>query len=522
MNSVAIPASAPAPALSAEADLVRSAARGDADAFDELFRRHSEPAWRLAQAVAPDRESARDAFRDGFVRALRSARTPRRHSAHPTVFRPEVLGAVYKSAVDQAYDRSASPAARRAHPDATVALTEAAFRSLPERWRAALWLSEVESMDVDRIAPILGVSGAVASQLMIRGKRGLAGRFSQAGQEVPEHLGQLLRAVVLPTPTKLMEETHVRFAAAGSERGPVLAPVAGWLEDRAVRPMSVAIGALVGLGLIGLGVVPQGPALRSQLGANASGSLAGAVPVQTCLGLPCSGGAGTSASSRSALGSTVAGLLGGAGGFGAGSSSSSGSVSSGGSGSGPAGGAGSVPFSSTNPVVTPSGGGTVPATTSTQNPGGGSSGTTTPSGSGSGSPSPTTKSSAPSTVVSLAPVASVTSTGTALNVNLLPSTSGTAPVTATVGGCPLVIGLTLGSTTLGCPSSSTSSTPSASSNTSTGGTSTPTATSGSSTTTSTSGGLSSTISGVTSTVGNTLSPVTSTVGNALSTLTSGL
>lgn len=521
MNSVAIPASAPAPAFNAEADLVRSAARGDADAFEELFRRHSEPAWRLAQAVAPDRDAARDALRDGFVRALRSTRTPRRHAGHPMAFRPEVLGAVYKSAVDQAYDRSAAPAARRPHTDPTLALADAAFRSLPERWRAAVWLSEVESMDVDRIAPIMGVSNAVASQLTIRGKRGLAGRFSQAGHEVPEHPGQLLRAVALPTPAKLMEDTRVRFAAAGSERGPILAPVAGWLEERAVRPMSVAVGALVGLGLIGLGVVPQGSALRSELGASAAGSLAGAVPVQTCLGLPCSGGAGTSTTARSALGvtggSTVAGLLGGAGGFG---SNPGGSGSSGGSGAG-----GSAPASTGTPAVTTSGGATSPtspASTATQSPGGGS----TPSGSSpsgsspSGGTGPTTKAPAPSTVISVAPVASVTSTGSALNVNLLPTSSGTAPVTATVGGCSTIIGVTVGSTTLGCSSTGSSST-------STGGTSTSstdTSTSGSTTTSgststststsptstsSTSSGLSTTISGVTSTVGNTLTTLTS-------------
>ena len=66
MNSVAIPASAPSQTLSGEAELVRSATRGNAGAFDELFRRHGQPAWRLAQAVAPSRDSAVSAIVAGF------------------------------------------------------------------------------------------------------------------------------------------------------------------------------------------------------------------------------------------------------------------------------------------------------------------------------------------------------------------------------------------------------------------------------------------------------------------------
>ena len=137
MNSVALPAvaasSAPAiSVVSAEADLVRQAARGDSAAFEELYRRHSEPAWRLAQAVSPDRDSAISAFREGFVRAVRSSRAIRRSGG---TFRPHVLSVVYKLAADQAYDRTSGPAVARRQPQSgpDAALADAAFRSLPER-----------------------------------------------------------------------------------------------------------------------------------------------------------------------------------------------------------------------------------------------------------------------------------------------------------------------------------------------------------------------------------------------------
>lgn len=541
MNSVAIPASAPSTALSAEADLVRAAARGDAGSLSELVRRHSQPAWRLAQAVAPDRDAAADAFRDGFVRVLRSFRVPRRPAGAAVVFRPQVLSAVYKAAVDQAYDRSAPPAkSRRSGSNAAVALADAAFRSLPERWRAAVWLSEVESLDVDRIAPILGVSAAVATQLISRGKKGLQGRFAQAHQEVPEHLGEVLRMAALPAPADLLEMVRGRWVAAGAERGPIVAPVAAWLEDRAVRPMSVAVGALVGLGLIGLGVVPQGSPVRGPLGASGAGNLAGAVPVQSCYGLPCTSPAGSGATHVVALGaaggSGTANLLGDSNGFGA---VSPGSGSSGSGFTGPGGSTtGSSPTSGTpgaalsNPSTggghSPTGtggglGGLIPSLPSIPGLPGLPSVPGIPSGPTPTSPSPT------KTVVALAPVAAVTQTGSALSVNLLPSSSGTSSTGTVTLGCPGLVGLQVGSISLGCtsstPSSSTSLLPTGTTTTASPSTSTattPTATSGSASTSTATSGLTSTVSGVTSTVSNTLAPVTSTVTNALGSLTSGL
>jgi DNA-directed RNA polymerase specialized sigma24 family protein len=287
MNSVAITASATtasSPGVSAEADLVRQAARGDSEAFAELYRRHSAPAWRLAQAVTADRDSAMAAFREGFVRGVRGNRAARKAG---TAFRPHMLASVYRAAIDQAAHRPAAPVARRpvqGGPEA--ALADAAFRSLPERWRAAVWLRDVENLDTDRIASILAVSTAVTEQLISRGRRGLAGRFAQAHHEMPEHVGDALRPIAMAIPANLPQLTSARWKSAGADHVPVFAPISGWLEDRAVRPMWVATGALIGLGLIGLGVVPGGSTVRGQLGAAGNNNV-GAVPVRTCLGLAC-------------------------------------------------------------------------------------------------------------------------------------------------------------------------------------------------------------------------------------------
>lgn len=422
MTSVALPASASTQVLNAEADLVRLAARGDAEAFGELYRRHSGPAWRLAQAVSADKDAAVAAFRDGFIKAVRAGRFGRRG---PTglAFRPHLLSAVYKSAIDQSYDRGPVAATRRAvtrDPDA--ALADAAFRSLPERWRAAVWLSDVENLDTDRLAAVLGVSNAVAEQLVARGRRGLAGRYAQSHRDAPEHIGDTLRPLALAIPANLADLTSHRFAASSSDRLPVLAPVTTWMEEKALRPMSVAVGALIGLGLIGLGVVPGNGTVRGQFGATGPSDVNGSVPVHTCFGLACPAGTTGAGSfspttagggSPSVLSAAVAGI------------SSAGRALSTAVGS-------TQPSSSTGLVSSPAPGSSTP-----------------PSGpSGASTSGPTT--------VTVPGVASVTVSGTGTSVDVLGGA-----VTATV--CSSGVGVTAGSTSAGdCGSSSTGTQPASS------------------------------------------------------------
>lgn len=395
--------------MSREADVVRQAGRGDADAFAELFRRHSQPAWRLAQAVAPDRDKAVAAFGDGFGRAIRS----RKNRDAP--FRPQVLASVYRAGLDQGPERIAAPAhSAAATPE--EALAGAAFRSLPERWRAAVWLSEVENLDPARIAAVLGVSIPVATQLVSRGLRGLAGRFAQAHQEVPAAIGPVLRSIGVAMPANLAEVASDRLATARAERPTLLAP-AGWLDEKGRRPMSVAAASLLALGLIGLAVVPQASEVRGSLGAGGTGNSPGSVPVQTCFGLPCSSGAAAGGPGSATAFTT---------GFSTGSSN--------GGGFGP-----DTPFGAAGvtmpappavaPVVTPppapAPAAPAPAAPARSAP--------TSSAPGGGISVPTTPAtSVPSTSVNLAPVASATTGSSGATVNVLPSSSGAA-VSATVG-----------------------------------------------------------------------------------------
>src|SRR5689334_13367551 len=58
--------------LETDTDLASRAARGDTGAFEELYRRHAQAAWRVAQAVARNGEDAADAVSDAFTRVFQA------------------------------------------------------------------------------------------------------------------------------------------------------------------------------------------------------------------------------------------------------------------------------------------------------------------------------------------------------------------------------------------------------------------------------------------------------------------
>jgi RNA polymerase sigma factor (sigma-70 family) len=244
--------------ISPDTDLAERAAAGEQDAFEELYRRHVQPAWRFAQAVSPNRDSACEAADEAFVRVLRVVRRGRAAAAQN--FRAYLLAAVYRNALEalRANGR-AEDSSEAASPDASDdELLGVAFRSLPERWRAALWLTDVEHIAVQDVAPILGVSTAVTGQMVTRARTGLTNRFQQAGRanDLPD-VPATLRAGALALPTGLAEATLARWKRAmAAERRRVI-PAAGWLTDRAPRPLAACAAGLLAMGLIGLGVIGQ-------------------------------------------------------------------------------------------------------------------------------------------------------------------------------------------------------------------------------------------------------------------------
>src|SRR5581483_5367041 len=105
--------------------------------------------WRLALAVGGSREVATKAVGDGFTLAL--VRLHRRTTTLAVPFRLQVARASGELAATAARNENAP-----VDPDPNAVVT--AFRRLPERSRAALWLTLVEGGSPAQAAPILGLS----------------------------------------------------------------------------------------------------------------------------------------------------------------------------------------------------------------------------------------------------------------------------------------------------------------------------------------------------------------------------
>src|SRR5688572_32764232 len=82
-----------------DVDLTERAAEGDAAAFEELYRRHSEASYRVARAVTGNNDDAADAVSEAFTKVFTSL--PRRSAdGGATQFRPYVLAATRNASID--------------------------------------------------------------------------------------------------------------------------------------------------------------------------------------------------------------------------------------------------------------------------------------------------------------------------------------------------------------------------------------------------------------------------------------
>ena len=293
--------------------LVHRAAEGDSRCFEELYRRHAPAAWRVAYAVAGNPDDAADAVSDAFTRVFQVLPEGRPQAAE--AFRPYLLAATRNAALDglrrqgrltptATVEQLDRPTGRDATTDQVLDsvdsnLVAVAFRSLPERWRSVLWLTEVEGIPAREAAPMLGVSANGLAQLAVRARAGLRQRFLQAHLRAPvaracqfpvdklgayiagglspretakvdqhlagcadcrqqveelEDLGSLLRRVVTPVPLALAAVSLSKWklamkAASTVTRNPAF--------NQARKPIAAAAVALFALGVIGATVLDR-------------------------------------------------------------------------------------------------------------------------------------------------------------------------------------------------------------------------------------------------------------------------
>ena len=151
--------------------------RGDPRAFGELVARHERRIYGLCLRILANREDAEDATQEAFLAALRKAASFRRAAAFSTwLYRIAV-----NAATDQARRRGRARTAPLDPEDAGLAVAsggelgevvasavavQTALAKVPEEFRVAVVLCDIEGLTYEEIAATLGIKlGTVRSRI---------------------------------------------------------------------------------------------------------------------------------------------------------------------------------------------------------------------------------------------------------------------------------------------------------------------------------------------------------------------
>ena len=174
-------------------DLIHRAREGDRDAFAELWKRHANAGITVARRFTSSLDSE-DLVAEAYARIYRRVLDG---GGPDGAFRPYLYTTIRNLASRWGRDRDdiqiedIEDLRDDSIPDdpSTVALdarmTATAFRSLPERWQAVLWYTEVEGMTPQEVAPILGLTANSVAALAYRAREGLRTAWLQAHVSEP-------------------------------------------------------------------------------------------------------------------------------------------------------------------------------------------------------------------------------------------------------------------------------------------------------------------------------------------------
>ena len=167
---------------------------GSASAFREVVEATHETVFRLAAALAGDRDEAADVVQETYIRAWERIDELRDAGAAPAW--------LCRIARNVAHDRRRGwwsrvrapleEARERAVPDPpdaaleaaqTAGAVRAAMRRLPERQRVVLALREIEGMSYEEIAVAVGVPVGTVESRLHRARAALARRLAKLREE---------------------------------------------------------------------------------------------------------------------------------------------------------------------------------------------------------------------------------------------------------------------------------------------------------------------------------------------------
>jgi RNA polymerase sigma factor (sigma-70 family) len=188
----------------ADAQLIEWMRGGDDSAYEELYRRHADAVRRYARTCCRDAHTADDLTAEVFARMLQAVRggsgpeyavraylltSVRRVAAQWTksARREQLVDDFAVFAAESARGSDVSEADTldlgadvRAMHEAERSLAMQAFRSLPERWQAVLWHTEVEDESPSEVATLFGLDANGTRVLASRAREGLKQAYLQA------------------------------------------------------------------------------------------------------------------------------------------------------------------------------------------------------------------------------------------------------------------------------------------------------------------------------------------------------
>ncbi|NTW42067.1 MAG: sigma-70 family RNA polymerase sigma factor, partial [Cellulomonadaceae bacterium] len=282
--------------LSSDAELITAVRSGEGAAFGVLYERHAGAARTVARQYSNSEADAEDAVAEAFSRVF---------SAIQGGGGPDVAFRAYLFTVLRRVAMERVESGRRAQPTDDVGTFEAAFgsaesteepamagfergivsqaySSLPERWQAVLWYTEVEGLSAAEIAPVLGLTANGVAALAYRAREGLrqaylqqhlAAPTSEACTLVNSKLGSYVRGGLAKRETALVE-SHLEECGACRALVLELGDVNHGMRV-VIAPLvlgAVAVGLIKGIGFGGaIAAAGHGAAVGAGLGGAASG-----------------------------------------------------------------------------------------------------------------------------------------------------------------------------------------------------------------------------------------------------------
>jgi RNA polymerase sigma-70 factor (ECF subfamily) len=167
-------------------ELVRSCVAGDEQAFETLVRRHQTRIYTVCVRILGDGEDAADATQDAFLTAYRKLAQFRGEAAFTTWLHRVAVNACYDILRRKRRQPLLRSVREDAPPDEGPAIEDhaeevagthdaaAALALVPEEFRVALVLADVQDLPYEQIARVLDVPIGTVKSRVHRGRLALA------------------------------------------------------------------------------------------------------------------------------------------------------------------------------------------------------------------------------------------------------------------------------------------------------------------------------------------------------------